>query len=78
MTRPNDVDSEAFFAIVAAIVCALFLVYLATHAAVGALAESACLHAGYREATVSYAFDRYCVKRQDQTDVVVPFAEAVQ
>jgi hypothetical protein len=38
-------------------------------------AQSACLDAGYRDATVTWHLRAYCVKRVDQTDVVVPLAE---
>jgi hypothetical protein len=35
-----------------------------------------CLSLGYRDSQLSWAFDRYCVARVDQTDLVVPLSEA--
>lgn len=35
-----------------------------------------CLAAGYPKGEVSYTLDRYCIRRVDQTDVVVPLAKA--
>lgn len=40
------------------------------------VAERHCLAAGYPHASVTIALERYCVKRVDQTDVVVPLSEA--
>lgn len=39
--------------------------------------KRACLQAGYPGAQVSFALERYCVKRVDQTDIVVPLESAV-
>ncbi len=38
-------------------------------------ANSACLQGGYPESKMDWQLKTYCVKRQDQTDVVVPLAE---
>lgn len=38
--------------------------------------EQRCLRAGYRDASVTWNLERYCVTRLDQTDVVVPLAAA--
>jgi hypothetical protein len=37
--------------------------------------ERACLKAGYREAHVDFTLNRYCVKRVEQTDVVIPLEQ---
>jgi hypothetical protein len=37
-----------------------------------------CLAQGYREGRVSILLSRYCVARVDQTDVVVPFDDAMR
>jgi len=38
-------------------------------------AHSACLQEGYPESKMDWQLKTYCVKRQDQTDIVVPLAE---
>ena len=40
-------------------------------------ASARCLAAGYPESKTTVGFASYCVKRVDQTDVVVPLADAV-
>ncbi len=40
--------------------------------------ESACLRAGYPSASVDVFLNRYCVKRVDQTDIVVPLSDVAQ
>jgi hypothetical protein len=42
---------------------------------VKAQTTSACLRAGYPGSQVSWSLDRYCIRRVDQTDIVVPFSE---
>lgn len=37
-------------------------------------ASSACLQAGYPQGKLDWKFKTYCVKRQDQTDIVVPLS----
>lgn len=32
-----------------------------------------CLEHGYKESRITWKFDRYCIKRLDQTDIVVPY-----
>lgn len=38
-------------------------------------ATSECLQAGYPSSRMDWQLKTYCVKRQDQTDIVVPLAE---
>ena len=56
-------------------VIAIFLlcVYFGTTIAT----ERACLRAGYPDYRVSFPLERYCVKRVDQSDVVVPLSRTV-
>ncbi len=63
------------FATVLVVLFAMLLALAAFSAIVDAVTKSSCLAAGYREASVDWAFNRYCVKRLDQTDLVVPFAD---
>jgi hypothetical protein len=37
-------------------------------------ADAACLRAGYPSARIDWSLNAYCVKRVDQTDVVVPLS----
>jgi hypothetical protein len=39
-----------------------------------ARADAACLRAGYPSARIDWSLNAYCVKRVDQTDVVVPLS----
>jgi hypothetical protein len=60
---------------VLAIAGALFLVvYGGLMAICQVTTERACLRSGYPGAKVSFVLERYCVKRVDQTDVVVPLS----
>lgn len=38
--------------------------------------QSECLSRGYREAKIDFFFNRYCITRSDQTDIVVPLEYA--
>lgn len=49
------------------------IIFLAIGAKMSASAE--CLAAGYPRAKINYTLTRYCIKRVDQTDVVVPLAD---
>ena len=40
------------------------------------LATRQCLSLGYPQSEVAWTLDQYCIVRIDQTDVVVPLAEA--
>ncbi len=49
--------------------------YAIAQAMTHARLETKCLRAGYSNARVTWDFQSYCVKRLDQTDVVVPESE---
>ncbi len=38
--------------------------------------NSACLSYGYKSAKIDYALNAYCIKRVNQTDVVIPLSKA--
>jgi hypothetical protein len=63
----------AIVAIIAALVVivGVTMVYEGAEAAL----ENQCAAAGYPSSKVTWTFDRYCIKRVDQTDVVVPLGE---
>lgn len=55
----------------------VFVGLLLLWAGVALHTQSVCLEAGYPSAKMSVGFSRYCIKRVDQTDIVVPLAKAV-
>lgn len=62
----------------AAILAAVFAVSFAValvRAPIEANLQATCLERGYPSSRMAWDFSRYCVKRLDQTDVVVPLAE---
>ena len=52
------------------------LAILVTYLIVSARAEKACLKLGYRETSLSWTLEPYCVRRVNQTDEVVPLSDA--
>lgn len=40
--------------------------------------QSKCLSLGYPRSDVDYILTRYCIKRVDQTDVVVPLSKLLK
>ena len=69
-------ESESPSGVLALIACAILVVKLAA-GLVDWHTKRQCLAAGYMRHERSL-FTRYCVKRVDQTDVVIPFAEAMK
>ena len=49
--------------------------YVITLSVAEASAQAKCLAAGWPSAKVDYALTKYCVRRVDQTDVVVPLRD---
>jgi hypothetical protein len=62
--------------VIAAVTVAI-LVVIGVWVTQGAQANEACLAAGWPRATLDYRLNAYCIKRVDQTDVVLPL-EKVQ
>jgi hypothetical protein len=60
------------------LILACTLVMLLVVLPVTMVADAGCLRAGYPKASVTWNFTRYCIKRVDQTDVVVPYAWATR
>lgn len=60
---------------VIAVVTTLVLLYFVVFAVRLAIVESECLSYGYPKGRVDMVFSGYCVKRVDQTDVVVPVSK---
>lgn len=66
-----------FDPVLALAVAALVLVAVAVigFAILGGITGDRCAKVGYPRATVTITLKRYCIKRVDQTDVVVPLSE---
>jgi hypothetical protein len=69
----SDLDAFATFGLTA--VSVLFILAIIGHASCRMLAEPTCLRAGYPEVKLTWTLRAFCVKRIDQTDVVVPIEE---
>jgi hypothetical protein len=64
-----DVDDLA--AIGGLIVFVLMITFVAVIGITSARLKAACLQAGYPAKELTWNFERYCVKRVDQTDIVI-------
>jgi len=74
--KDEVMDSFDRLVLGSSIVFAVLVIWLVCYAIPVVLTQSECLRLGYREANVDVFFNRYCVLRLDQTDIVVPIAEA--
>lgn len=54
---------------------AIFFLWCAIFSVIGVAAGSECSSLGYPKSIVSTSLTTYCVKRVDQTDVVVPLTK---
>ena len=52
-----------------------FVVFVAVYGTVNISSEKACLALGWPSTKVDVSLNAYCVKRVDQTDIVVPLRE---
>lgn len=68
---------EPIECVIAAVV-AILLAIIAVSIGMKVPGNAACLKAGYPTYTFDFKLNGYCVKRLDQTDVVVPIDEAVR
>lgn len=55
---------------------ALVFLWLATLIASSAVTDATCKRYGWREGQVTWRYERFCLSRVEQTDVVVPLSEA--
>lgn len=53
----------------------LILIAVAIWGGMTLKAQSDCLGAGYKEGKVDFTLTAYCIKRVDQTDIVVPLED---
>lgn len=67
---------ENVMAVLAVIAVVGFFVYCLALVVVGARAERACLRLGWPGHSLDFGLNAYCIARTDQTDIVVPLAEA--
>lgn len=69
-----DTDDKLLAAMSVGVV--LFIAVLIWFAVLCAATERRCLAAGYPHSNVTPWIERYCIKRVNQTDVVLPLTEA--
>jgi hypothetical protein len=63
----EDVVAVGIFSVVAA-----FFIFALAQAGAGSATNTACLHRGWPQSEVTWNFERYCHKRIEQTDSVIP------
>jgi len=66
---------EDFAAVGAIFLVAVMLIAICVLGGQLLYTKSKCLKAGYPSTTIDVFLNFYCIKRQDQTDVVVPAKE---
>lgn len=71
-------DSELWTAVAILLGCVVGFSFLGAILVVETQTKSVCLQRGYPGSSVTWNFHRYCIKRVDQTDVVVPLEEAIR
>jgi hypothetical protein len=59
------------------VIIVIFFLWILIFVGVGIVTENGCLKAGYRNYNVSGAYNRFCSYRKDQTDIVIPFHQAI-
>ena len=57
---------------------ALFIGWPLALAGTAMMTDMACLQAGYKSAKVDFLFNRYCIKRVNQTDKVVRLSDVTK
>ena len=67
--------SDSWVGLVGVIGVSVIIAWLFLQVVVGVTTEQACFRLGYPHSGVSYTFERYCIKRVDQTDMVVPLRQ---
>lgn len=70
-----DIEWDVVYAASIMALGGLILTYGLLQTIWGASAEKACLKAGYPGHKLDWTLNAYCVKRVDQTDIVVPLGE---
>lgn len=66
--------TEAFTFLAVLVVLSWLFIFSVVHAIVGMTADKQCLKYGFPSSSVSWSFQRYCIKRINQTDSVVPLS----
>jgi len=70
-------NENLFIGFMAAILT-LFVAALIVVVVVAGGAKQQCLASGWPRAEIDYTLTQYCIKRVDQTDVVVPLRDIMQ
>lgn len=76
MARLRDERMSRQVATATLAVAAFVVLAAVAHAVLVGATERGCLAAGYTAGKVTLTLDRYCVARVDNSDVVLPLAEA--
>lgn len=69
------IGSDDMWAVLFILFVVITLGTVVTVGVTNARTKAACLQAGFPGFRVAWNLEQYCVKRVDQTDVVVPFAK---
>lgn len=69
-------DADDFVAFLLSMVALAIVAAMVLLAGTKMNLNSKCLALGYRSVAIDWRLNRYCVTRTDQTDIVVPIAEA--
>ena len=54
----------------------IFCMYMSTGLVLAGLTQQECLRRGWREGSITLLLERYCITRNDQTDIVKPLRDA--
>ena len=63
---------------IAIVVIVLLVSFAMTRGVSTQLVDNACKELGYTSGTTTILFNKFCIRRMDQTDKVVPFKDAVK
>lgn len=69
-------DFDVWAGLVGVLFMLVFLAVMGSYGCRSALLKDECLKLGYTSHQQSWTFSRFCIARQDQTDVVLPIEEA--
>jgi hypothetical protein len=53
----------------------LFLIVYFVHAGVSLLVQQRCLRQGYADSKVTWTFEGYCIREENEYEIVVPLRE---
>lgn len=74
MSAYRDPDFWKLCALAGGVV--VFVLYMGVLLVVHAATYQECLRRGWRDSNVTVLYERYCITRNDQTDIVKPLRDA--